>query len=88
MATKQVKGEWRITNRGRYSFKRQLRMKQRKGKEWYIAHNGYGPLEGMTLYHYVPRTVQRIVMARERVLLSDAPEEVRNEIMLWKMTQK
>jgi len=88
MATKQIKGEWRITNRGRYSFKRQLRLKQRKGKEWYIARNGYGPMEAMHLYHYVPETITKIVLRRLLVPLSEAPEEVRNEVMLWKMSQK
>ena len=88
MATKQMKGEWKITNRGRYSWKRQIRMKQRKGKEWYIAHDGYGPKENMHVYHYIPETITRIVLRRQQVPLSEAPEEVRNEIMLWKMSQK
>jgi len=88
MATKQVKGEWKVTNRGRRSWRYCLRMKERKGGAWYMASVGYGPKEDLHLYHYVSETITKVVMRHKAVTLEDAPEEVRNEIVLWKMSQK
>lgn len=81
--------DWKVTNRGRLSYKRMLRLKQRNGtretKEWYIA---YEYSNRMALYHYIPEVITKVRLRRVSATLEEAPEEVRNEIMIWKMEQK
>ena len=81
MATKQVKGEWKVTNRGRKSWKRSIRLKGRTNREIYQLTNG-------NLYHAVPKQITKIIYRWEAVNVHDLPEEVRNEFLLWKMSQK
>lgn len=80
--------EWKVTNRGRYRYNRgkELRLKGRKNGEWYVAYKWGG--EELQFRHYIPETITKVVMRRQTVTMDELPEEVRNEILLWKMQAK
>lgn len=76
--------DWKITSKFKYLVDH-IRFKKRVGQEWYLAFRIPGDLQDMRVIHIMLKDGKFI---RTLAAFEEVPEELKNEILMWRMGHK